>query len=182
MLSKARAASLPISDEDIASLQPDPSAAPNVDHKQPLAVRLISAVDRCHYTVSPMEGCTNPPRTCPVETESDEQRAIELGAGGLEVMPPEARRRVAALWETAEATAVAQDFNLDHVRDPLLTLFQGRISLVTSEDELKTARAAVNRLVTTMVQGARERGFHVLTEFFFTEALFKLPRLFPLTD
>jgi len=33
-----------------------------------------------------------------------------------------------------------------------------------------------------MVEGARERGFHVLADFFFTEALFKLPRLFPLTD
>ena len=182
MLSKARAASLPIGDEDIASLEPDPSGVPNADHKLPLAVRLISAVDRCHHSVSPMEGHTNPPRTCLVETEADEQRATELGAGGLEVMPLEARRRIAALWETAEAVAVAQDFNLDHVRDPLLTLFQGRISLVTNEDQLNTARAAVSRLVTTMVQGARERGFHVLAEFFFTEALFKLPRLFPLTD
>ena len=34
----------------------------------------------------------------------------------------------------------------------------------------------------TTIQGAQERGFHVLTEFFFNEALFKLPRLFPLTD
>jgi hypothetical protein len=30
--------------------------------------------------------------------------------------------------------------------------------------------------------GARERGFHVLDEFFLNEALFKMPRVFPLTD
>jgi hypothetical protein len=40
----------------------------------------------------------------------------------------------------------------------------------------------VNRLLVTMIHGARERGFHVLTDFFLTEALFKLRRLFPLTD
>ena len=64
----------------------------------------------------------------------------------------------------------------------LLALFEGRISLVTNEDELTTARKAVNRLLLTMIEGVRERGFHVMTDFFLTEALFKLPRLFPLTD
>jgi len=47
---------------------------------------------------------------------------------------------------------------------------------------LTRARAAVKRLLSTMVEGARARSFRVLTDFFFTEALFKLPRLFPLTD
>lgn len=44
------------------------------------------------------------------------------------------------------------------------------------------ARQAVNRLVLTMIDGAHQRGFYVLTVFFFNEALLKLPRLFPLTD
>jgi hypothetical protein len=132
--------------------------------------------------VTDADGCTNPPATCPVETVPDEQVAIELAAQGLEVLPPEARRRVAAMWEAAEAAATANAFTLDKLRDPLLTLFQGRVPLVTTEDELTRARQAVTRLLQTTIAGARERGFHVLTEFFLTEALFKLPRLFPLTD
>lgn len=182
MFSKAKAAGLPIRDEDIAALRPDPTAAPKPDHKLPMSVRLIAAVDRRHYTVAPMDGCTDPPSTCLLESAADEQTATEVSAGGLEVLPPEVRRRIAAMWETAEAVAIANDFTLDHVRDDLLTLFQGRVSLVTTEAELLVAREAVNRLLLTMVDGARARGFRVLTDFFFTEALFKLPRLFPLTD
>jgi hypothetical protein len=182
MLSKAKSAALPIADEDIAALRPDPAAAPHPDRKLPLAVRLISAVDRRHHDVSTLDGWTNPPATCPVETVADEQKATELGSQGLEVLPLDVRRRIAALWETADAVAKANDFNLDHVRDNLLTLFQGRIPLVTNEAELTRARGAADRLLLTMVDGARARGFRVLTDFFFTEALFKLPRLFPLTD
>jgi len=187
MLSKARAAQLPsaenpISADDIASLRPVPSDPPNGKHKLPVAVRLIGAVDRRHYTVAPVDGCTNPPATCPEETTADEQHASELGAAGVELLPPDVRRRIAALWETADAVAKANEFNLDHVREPLLTLFETRVPLVTNEDDLKVARTAVARLVTTMVEGARQRGFHVLADFFLTEALFKLPRLFPLTD
>jgi len=44
----------------------------------PLKVRLISAIDRCHYTVSPADGFINPPTTCSVETEADEQVATEI--------------------------------------------------------------------------------------------------------
>jgi hypothetical protein len=33
-----------------------------------------------------------------------------------------------------------------------------------------------------MIRGARERGYQTAEEFFLTEALFKLPRLYPLTD
>jgi len=48
--------------------------------------------------------------------------------------------------------------------------------------KLHDAREAVARLVKTTMAGARERGFHVLSEFFLNEALFKMPRVFPLTD
>jgi len=114
--------------------------------------------------------------------DADEQIAIELGASGIELLSPDARRRVAALWETAAAVASAEGFTLDQVRDPLLTLFQARIPLVTDEAQLTTARNAAARLVSTMVHGAQQRGFHVLAGFFLNEALFKCPRMFPLTD
>ena len=182
MLCKAKGAKLPIADEDIAALRPIPGTTPKPDRKLPMKVRLIGAVDRRHYTVSPLDGWTDPPATCPIETQADEPIASELSAGGLELEPPEVRARIAALWETADAVAKANDFTLDHVRDELLTLFQARIPLVTNAEQLATARQAVNRLLLTMIAGARERGFRVLTDFFFTEALFKLPRLFPLTD
>ncbi|HEY2151214.1 MAG TPA: DUF2235 domain-containing protein [Vicinamibacterales bacterium] len=182
MFSKAKGASLPIGDDDIAALSPDPTAIPKPDQKLPIAVRLIAAVDRKHYTVSPLDGWTNPPDTCLVESVADEQTATELSPDGLQVLPADAQRRVAAMWETADAVATANGFTLDHVRDSLLTLFQGRVPLVTNEDQLVVARAAVTRLLETMIQGAHERTFHVLTDFFFTEAMFKLPRMYPLTD
>jgi hypothetical protein len=182
MLAKAKAASLPILEEDIAALQPDPTVLPKPRLKLPLSIRLIGAVDRRHYTVSSLPGWTDPPSTCPVETEGDEQTAAELSDDGLEVLPLDARRRVLALWEMADAVAKANDFTLKDVGDALLTLFQGRIPLVTNEEQLAIARQAVRRLLSTMIAGARERGFHTLPEFFLNEALFKLPRLFPLTD
>jgi hypothetical protein len=182
MLSKAKDASLPIHDEDIAGLTPNPDAARHIEHQLPVKIRLIGAVDRRHYTVLPVDGCTDPPATCPVETESDERKALELSAGGLEVLPTEVRRRIAALWETADAAATANGFTLSQIREPLLTLFQARIPLVTNEEQLTAARQAVNRLLLTAIEGARQRNFHVLAEFFLNEALFKLPRLFPLTD
>jgi len=182
MFLKAKAASLPIGDEAIAALQPDPAATPTIDHKLPLEIRLISAVDRQHHTVAPMDGCTTPPDTCLVETPEDEQHAAELGRTGIEVLPTEDRVRMAAMWETADAVARANGFNLDHVRDALLTLFQARLPLVRSDADLAAARQATARLVATAVKGAQDRTFHVLTEFFLNEALFRLPRLFPLTD
>ena len=182
MMNKAKAAGLPIADEDIASLKPNPAASPQQDKKLPLKIRLISAIDRRHYTVATVEGCINPPGTCAVETEADEQVAREVGAQGLEVLPALARARVNALWDTAVAAAKARDYTLDPVRDALLTLLQARIPLVTDEHQLATSQQAVARLVNTMIDGAHQRGFYVLTVFFFNEALLKVGRLFPLTD
>jgi hypothetical protein len=182
MMSKARAAGLPITTEDIGALQPDPTAPPHFDPEFPLSVRLVSAVDRRHYTVSPGKGCTDPPATCPVETAADEARATPLGAAALQVLPPEVIARINALWATAVGAARQLDFPIDAARDALVTLFQGRISLVTNDAELDTAQHSVVRLVAKMVEGARTRGFHVMSEFFLNEALFALPHLFPLTD
>ncbi len=182
MLSKAKAASLPIRTEDIEALRPNPATPPKEDHPLPLEVRVVSAVDRYHHTVSPLPKWTNPPATCSVETAADELIADELGEKGIEVMPPAARRRIAAMWEAAAAVAEQHDFSLDPVRDDLLTLFQGRISLVTTEEQLTTARVAAATVVATMIRGAQTRGFHVLADFFLNEALSNLPHLFPLTD
>ena len=129
-----------------------------------------------------MEGWATSPATCLVETPEDEQRATELGAETLEVLPVDVRRRVLALWETAEAVGTQQDFPIAGVKDALLTLFQGRISLIRNEDDLERGRKGAARLVETMIHGARTRGFHTMTDFFLTEALFQCRPLFPFTD
>jgi hypothetical protein len=181
MMHKAKAAGLPVDDADVPPA-PQGTFEPNHSNKLPLEIRLISAIDRCHYTVAPLAGWATPPATCPKETDADEQVAAELGAAGLEIQPASARQRVVAMWETAMAVAAANDFKLDPIRDALLTLFEARSPLITDEATLHDARDAVRRLMVTTIAGARERGFHVLNEFFLNEALFKLPRLFPLTD
>jgi hypothetical protein len=181
MMEKAKAAGLPIADPDIADLQPDPSAAPHFDVKLPLCVRVIGSLDRRHYSVSAVDGCTNPPDTCPVESEQDERRAIKLG-NAVQVLPVAARERIDGLWATAEATAQELDFPIDAAKDPLISLFQGRIALVTNDAQFKQAQENVVRLVAAMIEGAKARDFHVMSEFFLTEALFNLPHLFPFTD
>jgi hypothetical protein len=181
MMSKARAAGLPITDADIAALQPEPNALPRLDPKLPLKVRLISALDRRHYSVLPSVNGTNPPATCPVETPADEQSATPVGTA-VEVLPVEARDRINALWAEAQSAAKDLDFRIDGARDALLTLFQGRIALVTNENDLSAARRSVRQLVATMVDGAQRRNFHVMNEFFVTEALYRLHPLFPFTD
>ncbi len=181
MMRKAMAAGLPIDPADV----PDPdvtSLEPNHSNKLPIKIRLISAIDRSHYTVTPMEGWTNPPDTCPKESEADERTALQVGDSGIEVQSEDARRRVLVMWETALDVTAGSDFKLDPIRDALLTLFEARSPLVTDDEKLQAARAAVRRLITTTIAGARQRGFHVLDEFFLNEALFKMPRVFPLTD
>jgi hypothetical protein len=181
MMNKAKAAHLPIDDGDIPAPVTGP-LEPNHSNRLPLKIRLIGAVDRCHYTVAPLPDWANPPATCPKETPTDEQAAPEVGDAGVVVETDDSRRRVLAMWETAMAVAAARDFTLNHVREPLLTLFEGRVALVTDEAKLHDAREAVARLIATACTGAQQRGFHELEEFFLNEALFKMPRVFPLTD
>ena len=182
MMRKAKSAGLPIADGDFANLKPNPAAAPMQDHKLPLKIRLIGAVDRRPYSVASVDGCVDPPATCAVETEADEEAASQIGDKGLDILPDDARARLNALWDTAVAAAKSRDFTLDPVRDALLTLLQARLPLVTNDAQLATAKQAVTRLVLTMIDGAHQRGFYVLTEFFLNEALLKVGRLFPLTD
>jgi hypothetical protein len=181
MMSKARAAGLPISAEDIAALHPDPATLPHTDKKLPLQLRAVSAVDRRHYTITPLPDWATPPSTCPVEDEADENIALELGVP-LEVLTADDRDRVNALWATAEATAKRLEFPIDAVKDALVTLFQGRVLLITNEAQLNAARESVVRLVAAMIDGAQKKSFHVMREFFLNEALFNLRPLHPFTD
>jgi uncharacterized protein (DUF2235 family) len=180
MFSKAKAAQLPILAEDIAALHPDPATPPKPVLKLPVNVRLISAVDHVHYTVTPLNGATNPPATCIVETAADEQVAKVIGA--LEVIPPAMRRNIAALWESAAATAAQLNIPIDGARDALLTLFQGRSPLIITDSDLVKARHSTVQLVVQMAQSAAAMNFHVLREFHLNEALFHLRPLYPFTD
>jgi hypothetical protein len=182
MMSKAKAAGLPIADDDLAALKPDPTAAIHPSSKLPLDIRVVSSTDRVHYSVKPVPRCVAPPSTCTIETAADEAAAAAIGANGIEVLPLAERRRIAAMWEAAEAVAAQQDYKLDPVRDALLTLFQGRVSLVTNEADLTRARQGAAQLMATMIHGARTRGFNTLSEFFLTEALANSRHLYPLTD
>src|SRR3954470_21877836 len=180
MFSKAKAAGLPISDADIAALKPNPATPPKPVLKLPLAIRPISAVDHVHYTVSPITGATNPPSTCIVESAADEIVASMIGA--IEVIPPEMRVRIAAMWESAVATAVQLNFPIDGARDALLTLFQGRSPLIVTDVDLVKARHSTVQLVAQMVQSAQAMNFHAVREFHLNEALFHLQPLYPFTD
>jgi hypothetical protein len=182
MMSKAKAAQLPITDEDIAALKPDPAAKPKLAKDLPLNIRLVGALDRRHNTINPVGGFFMPPATCPIETAIDETQAKELGNAGITLLPMSERIKVLKLWETAGDEAQKHGFTLDHIREPLLALLQARIPLVTDDAKLTTAGGAVRRLIATASVGAKDHGFPVLNEFFFSEALFKSPRLFPLTD
>lgn len=180
MMSKAKAAGLPIRQSDLDALAPDPAALPHLDKKLKLNSRVVSAVDRRHYSVGPGPGYRIPPDTCPIESEADERQAREVG--DVEILPEPSATRVTILMQTAEDAARQLDFTLDGARDAIETLIQGRIPLVNTDAELALARQNTANLVATMVRVAKQRDFHLLNEFFLTEALFKLEPLFPYSD
>jgi hypothetical protein len=145
-------------------------------------VRPISPIDRCHYTISPMVGWATPPSTCPAETQADEQHAAELGAQSLETLPRDARLRLDALWETADREMKRREFSFGEARDALGALFESRVVLITTDQQLQKAGASVVRLVNTMMDESHRRGFHLLHEVDLNEALFNLHPLFPFTE
>ena len=112
----------------------------------------------------------------------DEQRSWRAWLAASLLLPLAVRVRLATLWQVAAKVASDNGFTMDLIHDALMTLLQARIPLVTNDDQLKRAVAAVQRLMTTTIAGAQQRGFHTLPEFFLNEALFKMPRVFPLTD
>jgi hypothetical protein len=156
--------------------------SPAGGHKLPLEIRPVSSTDRGHYTVSPLKGWASLPDTCSVESESDEGTAAEIGSNGVEILPPDVRRRVLAMWEAAQQIAERDDMPLDDSKDLLLTLFQGRVSLVHNDDDLKRAQIGAAQLVANAIHGARNRGEHHLAPFYVNEALFNTRHLYPLTD
>jgi hypothetical protein len=182
MMSKGKAAGLPISGADIPNVPVPVTATPKPDAKLPIAVRLVGAVDRRHYSISPLDDWTNPPATCPVESPADETVATTLADVGLEVLPLPKLRQVIALWEAAMATAKQREATIDQAKDTLLELFQARVPLIDSDDDLQRGINAAATLVSTAIDGAVQRGFHTVEPFFVNEAIAKLPRLFPLTD
>ncbi len=185
MFGKAKAAGLSIADQDIAALQPNASADPNPALKLPFDIRLITAVDRRHYTAGPRSPWMSPPASCTVEGQADEQNAVQVGDNGVEVLSDVDRVRLMTLWDEAQAVAkdAAGDINLDQVKDPLLTLFQSRLRLIANDDQLKQGCAATEVLVRKMIGDAAQHGYqNSVPEFFLTQALFESPRLFPFTD
>ena len=181
MMSKAKAAGLPIKDEDIAALHPDPTAPARLRKLLTHDVRVVAKVDRYHYTVTPEEGCRTPPGTCTAETAADERTAREVGADGLQLLPPVMRARLSTLVGVADATAAGLKCSLDGVREALNTLLQGRLPLVDSDDKLAQAKTSTARLVTTMVAEARKLGFDA-NEFALNKALYDLWPIFPFSD
>jgi hypothetical protein len=183
MLRKARAAGLPIADAHIQALQGDPSADPNPKLKL-LDIRNIAAVDRRHHTAADRDGWRCAPATCGIETDADEDIAVEVGAAGIGVTSLESRRRVLVLWETARQRAEQEHHvTLHPVREDLIGLIQGRIALVTDDDEtLRRARVGTAMLVDLMMDAARQRGWHEPRDFFLNAALAGRRHLFPYTD
>jgi hypothetical protein len=183
MMHKAMAAKLPIVQSEIDELKPDPTAAPHADRKLPFTSRVVSSTDRGHYTVAPLKGWATLPPTCSIESAADECAAAEIGSNGLEVLPIGERRKIAAMWEAALAISEREDCRIDDTaKDVLLTLFQGRISLVHDDADLMRARTGAAQLVANAIRGAQTRGEHHLSAFYVNEALFNTRHLYPVTD
>jgi hypothetical protein len=180
MFSKAKAAGLPVRQADIDALAPNAAAPPQLaKEKGLLKIRAVSDTDRCHYTVSPLQGCENPAATCPVEDAAAEGTAVAI-ADAISVLPQEVRDRMGVLIATAITTAAHLGFSLQGAQEGLWNLVEHRIVLVKNDDDLKRARLATARLVTEMAHSATSHGFiGVLNDFFLTEALFRLAPIYP---
>jgi hypothetical protein len=182
MISKAIAAGLPFTQEDLDALRPDPSAKPKPATDLPLDIRVVTQVDRRHYSVSPCAGFRTPPGTCPIETAQDEAAIVEVGVKGLDLLPPEFRDRANALTATAIAQAKALDYSLGGAQEAIFGLIEARIPLVTNDADLARARKSTADLVTRVIANAKKRQYNVLSDFFVSEALHDLRPLYPFTD
>jgi hypothetical protein len=183
MFSKGRAAGLPITQADIDALSPEPKTPPKIEkEKLLLKIRAVSSTDRRHYSVSPVDGCENPPETCPIEDQAAETSAVAI-ADAIAVLPQEVRNRMGVLISTAIVTASHLGVSLEGVHDGLWSLIQHRIVLVKNDSDLQRARIATVRLVSEMAAISHAHGFiGVVNDFFLTSALFKLSPLYPFTD
>jgi hypothetical protein len=82
MMLKAKAAGLPITDEEIAALRPDPACPPHL-HDLPDVWRPFHDGDLLHYTVHPGDKCRPVPSGGPVENETAEIVAQKVGQNGV---------------------------------------------------------------------------------------------------
>jgi uncharacterized protein (DUF2235 family) len=85
MMLKAKDATLPITDAQIAALQPDPKCAAQL-HKLPDLWRPFKAHEIQHYSVAPEARCRPLPGGCDVEDEQEERVAQPVGAAGIEAV------------------------------------------------------------------------------------------------
>jgi hypothetical protein len=159
---------------------------PKPSSRLPLDIRLVTDVDTRHYTAAPLDGCRATPDTCSVETLADEEKAIAVGAGGVETMPLEFQTRVTQLQSVALYQLKAHDFPMsDPVKngtEGLLSLIETRIPLVTDDAKLLEARASTIRLVDETVRLAKAKSFHAINDFFVNQAIFNLRPVFPYSD
>ena len=183
MMSKARAAELPIAEADMPSWSLPVTATPKADHKLPIPVRLVAPVDRRHYSVSDLTDWTNPPPTCPVETESNESVAAKTGDVSIAALPLDQRRKVMVMAETARATAERLEETVEPATyDLLMYVFQSRLPVIQTDDDLKAAARAASELVARAVSNAKHAQFPTVEPVFLTQAIFQRPALPPLTD
>ena len=183
MMAKARAAELPVDESDIPVWTPPVTAVPKPDHKLPIPVRLVAPVDRRHYSVANLPDWTNPPVTCPVETEADEAVAAKTGDVSIAALPIDQRRKVMVMAETAQETARRLDVTVEPATfDQLLYLFQLRLPVIQTDADLKAAAQAASELVARAFSNAKHAQFPTIEPVFLTQALSQRPALPPLTD
>jgi len=181
MLSKAKAAELPISDGDLAALAEDAPKPPVFDllHRMaPIDVRTVSDVDRKHYTVEPMSGCRDVPVSCLVESELDERIAVL--ASELSLLPSELENRVIILANVARAKiqSVGLPF-AEETQEAILALIHHRIRLVDNDGRLPEAKDNLIALIDKTVHFTLKHQFRIANEFFLTEALQALWPIYP---
>ena len=181
MMSKAQAAGLPISDQDIDDLSPDPSTKPNNDPKL-FNIRNIGPADRGHYTAEDLDDWRCMPSGCPIETPADEIRADKVRGGGITALPESARRRAAMLWDVAARRAIDRhQVVLDAVEDAFVGLILGRIAIVTDQNLNRALQGTID-MVDGMMTIARESGFGQPAPVFLNQALQRFRPVFPYTN
>ena len=181
MMNKAQDAGLPISDDDIAALDPNPTTAPKNDPKL-FEIRNIGPADRGHYTAADVDEWRCMPDGCPIETPADEVRADKVGSGGITTLPDAVRRRVEMMWETAVRRAMEEHHvGLDAVEDAFLGLIVGRIAIVTDSNLDKALKGTV-AMVDGMMKIARRTGFGQPAPVFLNLALAEKRHVFPYTN
>lgn len=181
MMSKAKDAGLPITDADIAALDPRPDTLPNNSPKL-LDIRNIGPADRGHYTVEDLDDWRSMPAGCPVETPDDERTAQPVGDDGIGALAEDARRRVEILWSTAVRRAIDKHaVVLDAVEDAFLGLILGRIDIVDDQSLDKAIKGTI-AMVDGLMQVARESGFGQPAPVFLNLALNRFRHVFPYTN